>query len=67
MQEISKNKTRESADLAKLELTTFLDLDGRKEDNGTYLCIFRNMFGSVSTAMNVIVKCELQMQCEPRR
>ncbi|XP_065826068.1 cell adhesion molecule DSCAM-like isoform X2 [Oscarella lobularis] len=55
-QQISKNKTRELADAAKLELTTFLDLDGRKEDNGTYLCIFRNVFGLVSTVINVIVK-----------
>ena len=67
VQRISKNKTRELADAAKLELTIFLDLDGRKEDNGTYLCIFRNVFGSVSTEMNVIVKCELQMPCAPQK
>ena len=67
VRQISNTKTRELADLARLEQTTFLDLDGRKEDNGTYLCIFRNVFGSVSTAMNVIVKCELQMQCAPQK
>ena len=59
VREISKNKTRESADFLKFEQTTFLDLDGQKEDNGTYLCIFRNMFGSVSTSMDLIIKCEL--------
>ena len=40
------------------ELRISLDVEGQKENNGTYLCIFYNVFGEVSVAMDVIVTCE---------
>lgn len=50
----SKNETR---DVAKSELITFLDVEGQKQNNGTYTCKFSNKFGELSAAMDVSVTC----------